>query len=75
MLSDKQRQILNTIENYIKENGYSPSVREIGELVGLRSSSTVHRYLEKLKSKGYISKIGNSPRTLKIIKSEEKMTS
>lgn len=74
MLSNKEIEILLAIKEYINKNGYSPSVREIGKLVGLKSSSTVHDYLEKLRSKGYISKLGNSPRTLKIIKMPENVT-
>ncbi len=38
------------------ENGYAPSVREIGKAVGLKSTATVHNYLAKLAEKGYIKK-------------------
>ncbi|MGA8295507.1 MAG: hypothetical protein WB770_00520, partial [Acidimicrobiales bacterium] len=41
-LSGKRRQILEFIERQVRERGYPPSVREIGEAVGLTSSSTVH---------------------------------
>ena len=51
-----------------KENGYPPSVREIGKAIGLSSTATVHAYLEKLEKDGYIKKEDKKGRTLKIIK-------
>jgi len=67
MLNDKESKLLNTIVKYINENGFSPSIREIGEIVGYKSTSTVYRYLEKLEEKGYIERKENSPRALKVI--------
>lgn len=68
MLTEKEAQILNVIVDYIKENGYAPSVREIGKLVGLKSTSTVHEYLKRLQEKGYIERKENFPRTLKVLR-------
>lgn len=68
MLTERQSQVLDAIVEYIKENGYSPSVREIGERVGLKSSSTVHGHLKKIEEKGYIERKESSPRALRIIK-------
>ncbi len=53
-ISSRQQAILNFIKNEVKDKGYPPSVREIGEAVGLASSSTVHGHLERLEKKGLI---------------------
>ena len=53
-LNKREKAILKFIEKKIKEDGYPPSVREIGKAVGLSSTATVHGYLAKLRSKGYI---------------------
>ena len=52
----KEKAILKFIETQVLENGYPPSVREIGKSVGLSSTATVHSYLNKLEEKGYIKK-------------------
>ncbi|MSU03197.1 transcriptional regulator [Tissierella pigra] len=70
MLTERESQVLNIVDNYIKENGYGPSVREIGGMMGLKSSSTVHKYLKNLELKGFIERKENFPRALRIIKSE-----
>jgi repressor LexA len=54
MLTERESEVLNIIVEYIKENEYAPSVREIGKLMGLKSSSTVHMYLKNLELKGFI---------------------
>lgn len=69
MLNERESQVLNIIVDYIKENEYAPSVREIGKLAGLKSSSTVHGYLKSLELKGFIERKDNFPRALKIIRS------
>ncbi|HEX6990188.1 MAG TPA: winged helix-turn-helix transcriptional regulator, partial [Bacillota bacterium] len=53
-LTRRQRQIYEFIKKQMRSRGYPPSVREIGEAVGLRSSSTVHGHLSRLEEKGYI---------------------
>ncbi len=60
-LTERQQQILNYIRQCIRNNGYPPSVREIGEAVGLRSSSTVHAYLVQLEELGVIRKDPTKP--------------
>ena len=64
----KEKAILKFIEEQVKENGYPPSVREIGKAVGLSSTATVHTYIAKLKEKGYIAKEDQKGRTLKLLK-------
>jgi len=63
-LSHRQQIILDFIQERIKTKGYPPSVREIGEAVGLKSSSTVHSHLMQLEEKGYIRKDPTKPRAL-----------
>ncbi len=63
-LTERQQQILDYIRQRIKTSGYPPSVREIGEAVGLRSSSTVHSYLVQLEEMGLIRKDPTKPRAI-----------
>ena len=67
-LNKREKAILKFIEKKINEDGYPPSVREIGKAVGLSSTATVHGYLGKLKDKGYIKKEDKKGRTLKLLK-------
>ena len=67
-LNKREEAILKFIEKQIKENGYPPSVREIGKAVGLSSTATVHSYIAKLIQKGYIKKEDQKGRTLKVLK-------
>ena len=70
-LSQRQRLILEFIQERIKTKGYPPSVREIGEAVGLKSSSTVHAHLVQLEEKGYIKKDPTKPRSIIPVGHEE----
>lgn len=66
ILSTKRQAILDYIESFTLENGYAPSVREIGEAVGLRSPSTVHSHLQILEDGGFLQKSKGKTRTLSI---------
>ncbi|MZK53867.1 LexA family protein [Clostridium beijerinckii] len=66
MLTEKQREIFNIIKNYIDKERISPTIREICEIAGLKSSSTVHSYLSRLEEKGYIYKLDNCPRSIRV---------
>ena len=66
ILTPKQEEIYNVIKESILNKGYPPSVREIGELVGLKSTSSVHAHLNTLEKKGYIRKDPTKPRTIEI---------
>ena len=66
-LSTKQKQILDYIKENLRAKGYPPSVREIGEAVGLSSSSTVHSHLTKLESLGYIKRDPTKPRAINVL--------
>lgn len=65
-LTARQRQVLVFISEYLAEKGYPPSVREIGEAVGLTSSSTVHLHLSTLQKKGYLRRDPTKPRAIEI---------
>ncbi len=67
-LNKREKAILKFIEKQVTENGYPPSVREIGKAVGLSSTATVHTYLTSLAKKGYIKKETQKGRTLKLLK-------
>ncbi|CAK8053792.1 transcriptional repressor LexA [Eupransor demetentiae] len=58
----KQIQVLRFIHDAQSKNGYPPTVREIGEAIGLSSSSTIHGHIERLVKKGYLSKDVSKPR-------------
>lgn len=66
-LSENERNILNFINEQVKQVGYPPSVREICKAVNLKSTSSVHMYLARLKEKGYIAKQDLKTRALKIV--------
>ena len=67
-INKREKAILKFIEKQVVTNGYPPSVREIGKAVGLKSTATVHGYLESLEKKGYIKKESQKGRTLKLLK-------
>jgi repressor LexA len=67
LLSSRQKQILAYIKDTLRAKGYPPSVREIGEAVGLSSSSTVHSHLEKLEELGFIHRDPTKPRAIDVL--------
>lgn len=73
-ISKRQEDILAFIKEEVKTKGYPPSVREIGEAVGLASSSTVHGHLSRLENKGLIRRDPTKPRAIEILDSEDQMT-
>ena len=70
-LSDKQLEIFEYIQSFTRERGFPPSVREIGEAVGLRSPSTVHAHLKTLDRAGYITRDGHKMRAIRMAGSEQ----
>ena len=66
-LTVRQRQILQCIDESMRERGYPPSVREIGARVGLGSPSTVHTHLNTLQRRGYLRRDPNRPRAIEVI--------
>jgi repressor LexA len=65
-LTARQRQILEFIDRQMRDRGYPPSVREIGEAVGLTSPSTVHSHLETLQRLGYLRRDPTKPRAIEV---------
>ena len=61
---DTQERILSYIQSEINSRGYAPSVREIGEAVGLKSTSTVHGHLQRLEKKGLLHRDAMKPRAM-----------
>lgn len=70
-ISKRQEDILAFIKDEVKTKGYPPSVREIGEAVGLASSSTVHGHLSRLESKGLIRRDPTKPRAIEILDQDD----
>ncbi|NLF00474.1 MAG: repressor LexA [Anaerolineales bacterium] len=65
-LSERQRRILEFLGGYIEENGYPPSIREIGAAVGITSTSVVSYHLRRMEESGYISRDREVSRGLKL---------
>ena len=65
-LTERQRQILDVIEASMNERGYPPSVREIGQAVGLTSPSTVHSHLATLQRTGHLRRDPTKPRAIEV---------
>ncbi|AHN21069.1 transcriptional repressor LexA [Lysinibacillus varians] len=70
-VSKRQEDILAFIKEEVRAKGYPPSVREIGEAVGLASSSTVHGHLARLEQKGFIRRDPTKPRAIEILEPED----
>ena len=64
--SSKQQEILEFLTAYMRQFGHAPSIREIGEAVGLRSPSTVHSHLKILEDNGYLQKSKGKTRTVSV---------
>lgn len=64
---NKQEAIYEFIKEQLREKGYPPSVREICNAVGLRSTSTVHGHLKKLEEKGFIRRDPTKPRAIEVL--------
>lgn len=69
-LSIKQKEILDYLKKEVHEKGYPPSVREICDATGLKSTSTVHGHLTRLEKKGYIRRDPSKPRAIEILDEE-----
>ena len=64
---ERMEQIYKVIKEFLLEKGYPPSVREIGKAVGLKSSSTVHGYLNQLEAAGFIRRDPTKPRAIDLL--------
>lgn len=66
-LTSRQRRILDVIQRSVAERGYPPSVREIGEAVGLKSPSSVHSQMNTLEDRGFIRRDPTHPRAIEVL--------
>lgn len=66
-LTKRQREVLNYLNDFIQQQGYAPSLEEIGQRFGLSSLATVHKHLTNLESKGFIRRSWNKSRSVEII--------
>lgn len=67
MLTERQQQVLDYIRDTTNQRGYPPSVREIGDAVGLSSPSTVHSHLSTLVRQGYLTRDPAKPRAIVVV--------
>lgn len=65
-LTTKQRQTLEALCRFADEAGYQPSLRELADLLGLRSASTVHARLQRLEDAGWIRRVEGRPRSIEL---------
>ena len=70
-ITKKQKQVLKAINDFIINKKYSPSIRELGAILNLKSTSTVQVHLNRLQAKGYIEKTDNKSRTLHVLNYKE----
>ena len=66
-INQKQKESYQCILNYMKEHGYPPTVREFGELIGVKSTSSAFSRIKQLEQNGYIRRIPASPRAIEIL--------
>ena len=66
---EKLIMVMDYIRKFSEENGYTPSVREIGKECGIKSTATVYSYLQKLQDKGYLNKASNKKRSVTLTRS------
>ena len=63
---EKLTRVMDYIRKFQEENGYTPSVREIGQECNIKSTATVHTYLERLREKGYLTKTDHKKRSVTV---------
>jgi len=66
-LTKRQREILDFLNEFIDQNGYAPSLEEIGRRFGLSSLATVHKHLTNLQEKGFIKRAWNRSRSVELL--------
>ena len=70
-LTRRQREVLDVIRSLIEQNGYSPSLEEIGAQLGLSSVATVHKHVTHLVQKGLVRRTWNQNRSIELVESPE----
>ncbi|MGE5578571.1 MAG: transcriptional repressor LexA [Bacillota bacterium] len=69
-LTDQQSKVLEVIRESIRETGYPPSVRELGERLGLKSTATVHTHLRNLERKGFLKRVAQKSRAFNVVEEQ-----
>jgi len=72
MLTKRQQEIYDYVLQYAEKHGYPPTVREIGDAIGLASPSTVHAHLANLEREGYVRRDPTKPRALELVGRERR---
>ena len=67
-LSDRHRRIMEFLTTFSEQNGYSPSIRQIGDHIAVKSTSLVDYYLNQLEEMGYITREGRVSRSIRVLK-------
>lgn len=67
MLNDRAREILEFIQRFARENGYPPTIREIGEAFGISSTNGVRYYLSRLEQEGHVKRSGKISRGIELV--------
>lgn len=67
-LTVRQEEVLKVIQDYVDIHNYAPTVRELCDMLGFSSTSTVHGFIKQIKRKGYIENEKDHPRTIHILK-------
>ena len=67
-LSERHTRIMEFLNDFQEKRGYSPSIREIGDVIGVKSTSLVDYYLRQLEDMGYISRDGHVSRSICVLK-------
>jgi repressor LexA len=73
-LGDRHHKIMDYLVNFQNKNGYSPSIRQIGESINVRSTSLVDYYLKQLEAENYIERDSNISRSIRILRANETLT-
>ena len=69
-LYPRERQLLDFITQFIQRYGYAPTLKEIGEAVGMASVATVHEHIDRLRQKGFVKKLDGTARGIEVIKDQ-----
>ena len=72
-MSEREKEILEIIKTFIKENGYSPTIREICRISNIKSTASVHGHIKRLKDEGHITTGIDMPRSIALTKKEKKV--
>lgn len=73
-ITERQAEVLRTITELAEQKGYAPTIREIGDALGIRSSQPVHQHLRALQRKGYITREPHRARTIRVLRTAEGAT-